>query len=225
MVQQSWAERKMEMQGLKRCPACPGQRPVIGPDGPRNARVLFIGQEPGKEENGRGRPFIGNTGKEFNDYYLTLTPYTRDEIRITNMCKCMTGMNTDSEEYRRIVKECSEFHIAQEIHFQKPEVIVPMGAVACSMVGDGISLEMDHGKPFETTWFGHKCTIFPMFHPASGLHNADAMLPLSIDFTQLGRFLEGRYEPVVDEYPDPVYMDIGTVDEFDMVVEDRKSVV
>src|SRR5215472_16718266 len=98
----SYAEERSCRLGMTRCPGCPGTNPVIAPDGPRNSPYLFIGEAPGKEENNRGRPFIGQTGKEFNEHYLKLANLTRDDIRITNTIKCLPQHKSKSKEFQAI---------------------------------------------------------------------------------------------------------------------------
>lgn len=205
----SYAAERMERLGLQRCPMCPRTCPVIAPDGPPNSPYLFIGEAPGKEENSRGRPFIGKTGREFNEHYLPLAGLTRDDIRITNTRKCYTEENTDSAKFQEVKRSCIEFHLRNEILRQRPALVVPMGAVACSTV-EGVDLDIQHGIPREVDWFGHTATTFPMWHPAAGLHKTDSMVPIRADYIELGRFLRGEYTAPVDEYPCPDYQELET---------------
>lgn len=211
----SYAQDRMDKLGLVRCPACPRTNPVIAPDGPPDSAFLFIGEAPGKEENARGRPFIGKTGREFNDHYLPLAGLTRDSIRITNTVKCFTMENSDSAKFQEMKRVCSEFHLRREILQQRPEFVVPMGAVACSLMPDGLSLDVHHGIPHaDLPWWSYTapCT-FPMWHPAAGLHKTETMIPLRIDFLNFGRMLRNEIDAPVDEYPDPVYEDLATSNE------------
>ena len=181
-----------------RCPDCPRTHPVIGPDGPSSSNILFVGERPGKEENSRGRPFIGQTGRECNEHYLPIAGLSRDNVRFTNSVKCYSVDDVGKDAFKKRLKSCSSFHLAREIEYQKPELIVPMGAVATSIIG--CDLGMDHGTPINADWFGTTIKTFPMYHPASGLHDASAMIPLRNDFIALGQFLRGELVMPFDEY-------------------------
>jgi DNA polymerase len=50
--------------------------------------VVFVGEAPGRDEDRYGRPFVGKTGKEFNEHYLTVAGLRRDDIYMTNTVKC-----------------------------------------------------------------------------------------------------------------------------------------
>lgn len=190
------------------CALCPRNRPIIAPDGPPNAKIMFVGEMPGKEENSRGRPFVGHSGKEFNSHYLPLAGLDRDDVWVTNTIKCFGG-DSDDQELR---DECARHHLAGEVIRLKPQVIVPMGAVACSLVG--LDLYMQNGIPVEgIDWFGCSPVTFPVGHPAAGLHDGTAMVGLRQNFEDLGKLLRGQLEVPVDECPSPFYMELETASE------------
>lgn len=196
----SYAE--LRSSGLSRCPNCPKdingryEHPIICPDGPRNASVFFFGERPGKEENSRGRCFIGMTGREFNEHYLPLAGLSREDVYVSNAVKCY-GKKAPSPE---LTRSCSEHHLREEIARVRPKVIVPMGGIACSIIDD-VDLEMWHGIPMENAkWWGTTIPTFPMWHPARGIHETAMMKPLSDDFIALGKYLRGELVVPVDEY-------------------------
>lgn len=217
----SFAQDRMDRLGLVRCPACPRTNPIIPADGNPNSPFIFIGEAPGKEENARGRPFIGKTGKEFNEHYLPLAGLTRDDIRITNVVKCFTTENSDSAKFQEMKRICSEFHLRREIQQQQPEFVVPMGAVACSLMPGDLNLDVHHGIPHQNiTWWNYTapCT-FPMWHPAAGLHKTETMIPLRIDFLNFGKVIRNEIDAPVDEYPNPIYEDLSTANEVQGVLD------
>lgn len=216
-----------------RCPDCPRTHPVIGPDGPSSSNILFVGERPGKEENSRGRPFIGQTGRECNEHYLPIAGLSRDNVRFTNSVKCYSVDDVGKDAFKKRLKSCSSFHLAREIEYQKPELIVPMGAVATSIIG--CDLGMDHGTPINADWFGTTIKTFPMYHPASGLHDASAMIPLRNDFIALGQFLRGELVMPFDEYlgmedygeiltEKALTSELEKIDKFDALATDTETV-
>ncbi|MBI4302782.1 MAG: uracil-DNA glycosylase [Chloroflexi bacterium] len=106
-------------------PVLEKERPVFG-EGPRDARIMLIGQNPGAEEARQGRPFVGRAGK-FLDDVLSKTKLKRDRLYITNVVKQTTLGNrrpTATEV------KCWMPSLLDEIRQVKPEVIVLMGKVA-----------------------------------------------------------------------------------------------
>lgn len=203
-----------------RCNVCDHNCRFVAPDGPSPCEVMFIGEKPGQQEDRGGRPFIGDSGREFNQNYLSLAGLSREDIRITNTVKCRLGGNNNKPTPEQI-RTCASHHLPREIADSAPSVCVLMGATACSLVPD-IELEKEHGIPrwIESTqseilnWDGW---IVPMFHPASGLHDTGMMIPLLEDFERLGLWLKNRWTPPSRSY-DPDYK-IATRDDLDTLTD------
>lgn len=95
-------------------------------EGPQNARLMLVGQNPGAEEDKKGKPFVGRAGKFLNKV-LTQNGLNRDEIFITNIVKHLTPQNR--KPLQDEVEACAPFLTCQ-INQIKPKVVVLMGAVA-----------------------------------------------------------------------------------------------
>lgn len=183
---------------MTRCSICDPNCRFVAPDGPEPCEFLFIGEKPGREEDGKGIPFVGDAGKEFNFNYLRLAGLGRDYIRISNTVKCRLGGNNTKPTADQI-RACAGHHLPSEIRLVNPRVIVLMGATACSLVPD-IELDKDHGIPkqiavgeckeFFGDWGGW---VWPMFHPAAGMHDTGMMIPLLEDFERLKEWRHGRW--------------------------------
>lgn len=179
---------------ISRCPTCPALFRCVPGAGlePSPSRVLFIGGQPGKEEDSARPMFTGKTGMEFNDNYLQLAGLDRDSIRITNAMKCRNESGKKPETAD--VLACASYHLPDEIAQADPEVIVLMGAAACSLI-PSISLDVEHGMPiYNAELFGWTGTIVPMDHPSGGMHDTSLMIPLLEDFTRLRSILDGSYK-------------------------------
>jgi len=193
---------------LDRCSICDGKcRPVPG-DGPKPAKVMLIGERPGREENAKGRPFIGQSGQELNDTYLRLAGLHRDDVYVTNAVKCFADGNRKPTP--KEVDGCSQYLIWREVDEVEPEVVVLLGSTACSLMvdefGEYIDLDKQHGLPKKRffrrgIWGG---LTIPMYHPAAGLHDTGKMIPLLEDFERLGEILKGKFKQRKD-YIAPVY--------------------
>lgn len=177
-------------QQLPRCSACPHlpYRHPIPSTGPKPCRVLLLGEAPHVDEDRLGIPFAGKTGIELNETYLPVLGLPRSGVHVFNVCACSqpTYDNPTPEQ----AMACSSVHLGALLHEVQPEVIVAMGAVACSIFGLGINLNMDHGIPLEARWGSWHGVLWPTYHPTAGIHATAYMIPLMQDFANLKKFLK-----------------------------------
>ncbi len=169
------------------CASCPRIRRPVSPSGPRPCRLLFLGECPSKWDDKFDRPFSGDTGRELDNTYLPLLNLPRSEVFITNARLCSHSdyhLPTPQE-----AEDCCAVHLSQTLNEVKPQVIVPMGAVACSVFGIG-SLVMEHGLPRVGKWGAWEGVVFPTYHPTVGMHSTSMMIPLMADFHALGELLK-----------------------------------
>ncbi len=113
------------IKSCKKHPLCKTCRVIVG-EGNQNAEIMLIGQNPGKEEDKLGKPFVGKAGK-FLDKILKKYGIERRETYITSVVKCKTPRN------RKPTKKEIEFFmpfLIKQINLIKPRVIVLMGEVA-----------------------------------------------------------------------------------------------
>ena len=97
-------------------------RPVFG-DGNPDAKIVFIGEAPGKKEDETGVPFVGAAGK-FLAEMLASIGMKREDIYITNIVKYRPPENRDPEDHEK--KECAPW-LHAELEFIKPELIIFLG--------------------------------------------------------------------------------------------------
>jgi len=193
---------------VDRCALCPGKFNVVPPSGPEDSDVVFIGEAPGKDEDRQIIPFVGKTGRELNEHYLPLCGLRRDAVRIGNSIRCLPDrpqgrLDISRDKDRELLESCSAEPggILAELEKARPRLIVPMGVLACYALDPDINLELQHGIPLETSWG----TVFPMYHPAGGLHEPKKMLMIRNDWVRLGKYLKGKLKLSVDPYPDTDY--------------------
>ncbi len=151
------------------------------------SRIMLIGERPGREENSRHRPFVGQSGQELNDTYLRLAGLDREDVYVTNAVKCFADGNRKPTP--KETESCSRHHLSRELIGVDPDYLILLGSTACSLLEDGIDLDMRHGIPQHGSIFGWNGTYIPMYHPAAGLHDTSKMIPLLEDFERLGKFL------------------------------------
>jgi uracil-DNA glycosylase len=201
---------------ITRCALCPGINKCIGPSGPDDAELLFIGEAPGKNEDRKGEVFIGKTGEEVNRHYLPLAGLRRDKVRFINAISCLppgAGGKLDSSRAKDLdlLESCAHQHLYPEILQGHYRLLIPLGSFACRAIfGESFDLELRHGIPVDTPW-GIKA--FPMYHPALGIHEPKKMLQIRTDWDRLRKYLRGCLTLPVDPYPDPDYTEVTDADE------------
>ncbi len=161
--------------------------PVIG-EGSHFAKIIFIGEAPGKNEAETGKPFCGASGKIL-DKLLESINIKRQDIYITNIVKDRPPENRDPTI--KEIKIYSPFLIRQ-LEIIKPEVIATLGRFSMEFVMKLYGLEgklqkisLLHGQIFETKTSWGNIKIIPFYHPAVALYNANQLDLLKNDFQVL----------------------------------------
>ena len=141
---------------------------MSGLNGRVGARVMFVGEAPGRQGGDRTRvPFSGDqSGRNFARYLASIN-LTREEIFVTNsvLCNPRTETGANRKPTRKEVANCSDF-LRRQIEVVAPRVLVTLGRVALDAlraVGyHRLTLAEDAGKVFE--WEGR--LLVPLYHPS-----------------------------------------------------------
>lgn len=186
---------------MTRCSACPGTANCVAPNGPTNSPYILLGEAPGKEENAKKVPFIGKTGEELNRHYLPLAGLRRENVYVMNTISCLpdrtdSKLKMDREKDRDLATTCFYHHVAPKLGEGGHRLIVAMGAFANFVLDPEINLEYQHGIPLETAWG----TVFPLYHPAGGIHSPKEMMKIRTDWTRLKKYLAGKLHIPTDPY-------------------------
>ena len=166
----------------RRCRLCQGRTQVVFGVGDPKARVVFIGEAPGADEDRLGEPFVGRAGQLLNEM-LRAIRLRRDEVYIANILKCRPPGNRDPQDDETAA--CLPF-LRRQIELIGPRVIVTLGRVAARhLLGTTAPISSYRGR--WTTWQG--TPVLPTFHPAYLLRNPAAKAQSWTDFKQLARRL------------------------------------
>lgn len=160
----SWAELTESIGNCQKCRLCEQRNNVVPGEGNPSARLMFIGEGPGQEEDRLGRPFVGRSG-ELLTRMIHAIGIERSETYICNVVKCRPPQNRNPEVDE--AEACLPYLRAQ-VALVRPQVIVLLGKVACKYtLKEEIFITRDHGK-----WFERKGTWFmPTFHPSALLRD------------------------------------------------------
>ncbi len=151
---------KEEIGDCTRCPlAYAGRRTIVFGDGDAKARLMFVGEGPGADEDASGVPFVGRAGQLLNNMIQAMG-LTREQVYIANIVKCRPPANRAPEPVE--ANTCDQF-LLRQIDVVAPEVIVALGATAAMyLLGVKRPLVALRGK-----W--HRCRgakLAVTYHPA-----------------------------------------------------------
>jgi uracil-DNA glycosylase len=115
-----------QIKNCRKCRLWQCAKHAVPGEGPPNARLILVGQNPGTEEDKTGKPFVGRAGKFLNKV-LTENGINREEVFVTNIVKHATPQNR--KPLPDEIQACTPY-LTAEINLIKPKVVVLMGAVA-----------------------------------------------------------------------------------------------
>jgi DNA polymerase len=157
---------KQRVENCKNCSLHSTRKKVVFGAGNLSAKLLFIGEGPGEEEDNQGLPFVGRAGKLLTDI-ITAMGLKRDEVYICNAVKCRPPGNrtpTDEEIFL-----CNPY-LMEQIKIVNPKIIVALGAVSIkALFKTGESIFRLRGRFLD--FQGIK--VMPTFHPGFLLRNPD----------------------------------------------------
>jgi uracil-DNA glycosylase len=169
---------------VNRCPLCPHVRPRVLATGPVPCRFLFLGEAPSTKEDELGYPFCGKTGSELERVYLPIALLHRDSVYIMNAAQCSKADYDNPTTLE--AQSCCNMFLGPALMKVQPQIVIPMGAVACSVFGEIKDLGTQHGVPLVGSYGGWSGVLFPTYHPSAGIHSPGFMIPLMSDFKRLG---------------------------------------
>ncbi len=164
--------------------------PVIG-EGSHTAKIMFIGEAPGKNEAETGRPFCGASGRVL-DELLNSIGIDRKEVYITNVVKDRPPENRDPLPNE--IEFYSPF-LNRQVEIIKPKIIATLGRFSMDYIMRkfGLGLELKsisqiHGKVFTAKTSYGEIKIIPLYHPAVAVYGTNKEI-LKKDFAVLKQFM------------------------------------
>jgi DNA polymerase len=166
-----------------KCRLCETRKQAVPGEGSESAKVMFIGEAPGEQEDLQGRPFVGAAGKLLTDL-LKSVDLRRENVYITNTVKCRPPNNRPP---RKDESAACRPYLDRQVALIRPAVICPMGNSAIhALLNSEESVTALHGIPFEI----QSVTYFPMYHPAAALYTSSLRKVMEEDFKKLKSLLD-----------------------------------
>ena len=166
-----------------RCALAKGRNKIVFADGDPNARLMFVGEGPGADEDAQGLPFVGRAGQLLNNM-ITAMGLRRDQVYIANIVKCRPPQNRVPEPEEAMT--CVPF-LFRQIDVIQPEVLVALGSTAATyLLGGKSPLSALRGRIHQAR--GRKLIV--TYHPAYLLRDPrqkkEAWADLQIAMAELG---------------------------------------
>lgn len=179
------AEIREEVSTCKACSLCEGRTNVVFGEGNPHARVMIIGEAPGKNEDLQGKPFVGEAGK-FLDELLEVAGLKREDVFIANVLKCRPPSNRNPKPEE--IEACATF-LRQQTQTISPDVIVTLGNFATQFIlRTGVGITHLRG----TVQRAGRFLVLPVFHPAAAIYDRSKRDVLLSDFERVGSLVRDR---------------------------------
>jgi DNA polymerase len=180
-------EIESSIAGCRRCVLSETRTNIVFGVGNPTARVVFIGEAPGRQEDLGAEPFIGAAGKLLNEL-LAAAGLERGEIYIANVLKCRPPENRNPQPEE--IEACTPY-LREQLRAIDPVVLVTLGNFATQFVlktGKGITYLRGQ------VHIAGRFSVLPTFHPAAAIYDRNKLPVMQEDFALLGRLLAKRHE-------------------------------
>jgi len=179
---QNFKELEEQIKDCKKCKLCNNRHNIVLGTGNRQAKIMFIGEGPGADEDIQGEPFVGKAGKLMDQAFKGIG-INREEVYIANIVKCRPPQNRNPEQDE--IDSCIDY-LRTQVMLVKPEIIVLFGSVALkAILGKEYSITSSRGK-----WVEKKgIRYLPTFHPAALLRDESKKIFFWKDLKEVKKFM------------------------------------
>jgi len=151
----------------RRCPLCGERKNIVFGEGNPKAKLMFVGEGPGADEDAQGRPFVGRAG-QLLDRMITAMKLSREDVYIANIVKCRPPGNRAPKPLES--DTCIQF-LERQIRALKPEIICALGTVSAQcLLGTDKPISVMRGRFHDRDGI----RLMPTYHPAYLLRNPEA---------------------------------------------------
>ena len=169
--------------GCRKCRLCESRTHTVPGEGPADARLVVVGEGPGRTEDATGRPFVGKAG-ELLTKILAAIDLAREQVYICNVVKCRPPENR-TPQYDEVAACLPYLH--RQLELIKPKVILAMGATAAQSLlatKQALGALRDHVHRYRGI------PVIVTYHPAALLRNPNWKRPTWDDVRIARRILD-----------------------------------
>jgi len=164
------ADLRAEVEGCKQCELWNQRKNAVVGEGNAAAKIVFVGEAPGREEDSQARPFVGRSG-QLLDKIIAAMGLERSDVYICNILKCRPPDNRDPKPGE--IEKCLPF-LKRQLGLIQPEIIVALGAHAAkTLLETNKAIGQLRGK-FHEFYFDDSqppIKLMPTYHPSYLLRN------------------------------------------------------
>lgn len=176
---QTWEELETACHDCRKCDLCAGRTNLVFGVGNKDAKVLFIGEGPGENEDLQGEPFVGRSGQLLDKMLAAVDLDRHTNIYIANIVKCRPPQNRDPQPEEQDL--CIEW-LRNQVALIRPKIIVCLGRIsAMKLIKPDMKITKEHGIFFEKNGVLMMATL----HPAALLRNPNNKPAAFDDFIKL----------------------------------------
>ncbi|RKD22259.1 DNA polymerase [Caminicella sporogenes DSM 14501] len=188
-------QKEVEYENLKNECLKESEEPIVFGEGRLDAKIVLIGEAPGAKEIEMRKPFVGQAGKNL-DEFLEIVEISRDDIYITNVVKIRpyrinkkTGRKINRAPNKREIDKYSKY-LFKELEIIKPKLIVTLGNVPLKTLLNDFDAKISnlHGQVYNIS----NRIIFPLYHPAAVIYNRSLRGTYLEDLNRLKKYIKEK---------------------------------
>lgn len=183
----NWEDLEKSIVECKKCRLCTNRTNIVFGQGNKKARLMFIGEGPGADEDKQGIPFVGKAGQLMNNAFQALE-INREDVYIANIVKCRPPSNRVPEDDE--VQTCLNY-LRNQVILIKPKIIVLLGSTALkNILGKEYGITAVRGNWMEKNGIKY----MPTWHPAALLRDENKKIEFWQDLKEAKKYIDNNIE-------------------------------
>ena len=183
----NWEDLEKSILECKKCRLCTNRTNIVFGQGNKKARLMFIGEGPGADEDKQGIPFVGKAGQLMNNAFQALE-INREDVYIANIVKCRQPSNRVPEDDE--VQTCLNY-LRNQVILIKPKIIVLLGSTALkNILGKEYGITAVRGNWMEKNGIKY----MPTWHPAALLRDENKKIEFWQDLKEAKKYIDNNID-------------------------------
>lgn len=183
----NWEDLEKSILECKKCRLCTNRTNIVFGQGNKKARLMFIGEGPGADEDKQGIPFVGKAGQLMNNAFQALE-INREDVYIANIVKCRPPSNRVPEDDE--IQTCLNY-LRNQVILIKPKIIVLLGSTALkNILGKEYGITAVRGNWMEKNGIKY----MPTWHPAALLRDENKKIEFWQDLKEAKKYIDNNID-------------------------------
>lgn len=183
----NWEDLEKSILECKKCRLCTNRTNIVFGQGNKKARLMFIGEGPGADEDKQGIPFVGKAGQLMNNTFQALE-INREDVYIANIVKCRPPSNRVPEDDE--AQTCLNY-LRNQVILIKPKIIVLLGSTALkNILGKEYGITAVRGNWMEKNGIKY----MPTWHPAALLRDENKKIEFWQDLKEVKKYIDNNID-------------------------------